>query len=169
MLRIFADIRCRLPNVVMGFITRAGIRRAMASGITARTILSFLKSHVHPAVRAKKQARLLPENVEAQIELWHRERARVKFEEVMMMDLSRLTWEDFEEVCEYAEHLAVVAWRTRFGGSLEGDGGSDDDDSEGEDDDAGGGGRRRPKKLLAVRPEGLDRIRTFVEDREYSR
>jgi transcription initiation factor TFIIH subunit 4 len=32
MLRIFCDVRCRLPNVVVGFITRASVRRAMASG-----------------------------------------------------------------------------------------------------------------------------------------
>lgn len=61
----------------------------LPAGITARTILSFLKVHAHPAVRARAQlqgkngaGRLLPENVEAQIELWHRERTRVKFEEV---------------------------------------------------------------------------------------
>ncbi|EKU21420.1 transcription initiation factor TFIIH subunit 4, partial [Nannochloropsis gaditana CCMP526] len=109
MLRIFTDVRCRLPNVVIGFITRASVRRAMASGITAATILSFLKTHTHVAVRAGK-GRLLPENVEAQIELWHQERSRVKFEEVMMIDLSSLMVEEFEEVRTYAENLAVVCW-----------------------------------------------------------
>ncbi|TFJ87035.1 hypothetical protein NSK_001369 [Nannochloropsis salina CCMP1776] len=118
MLRIFTDVRCRLPNVVIGFITRASVRRAMASGITAATILSFLKTHTHVAVRTGK-GRLLPENVEAQIELWHQERSRVKFEEVMMIDLSSLMVEEFEEVRTYAENLAVVCWASRRrGGGL---------------------------------------------------
>jgi transcription initiation factor TFIIH subunit 4 len=175
MLRIFADVRCRLPNVVIGFITRVSIRRAMASGITAKTILSFLKSHTHPAVRARK-GRLLPENVEAQIELWHQERARVKFEEVMMIDLTRLTEEDYEDVRRYAENLAVVCWASKRRG---GEGGEEDEEEEDEEDEeeeeegeggsAGPGGRRRRrKKLLAVRPEALERIRAFVEDRGYT-
>jgi len=182
MLRIFADVRCRLPNVVIGFITRASIRRAMATGITAKTILSFLKSHTHPAVRARK-GRLVPENVEAQIELWHQERARVKFEEVMMIDLTRLTEDDYEDVRRYAENLAVVCWASRRRVGKDGEEENEEEEEEqqqeeDEEEEENGGGvgisagwgrrRRRRKKLLAVRPEALERIRAFVEDRGYT-
>jgi hypothetical protein len=82
----------------------------------------------------------------------------------MLMDLSRLDRDDFLEVCAYAESLAVVAWRTPLHDT-------DDDDEEEEEEDEGedGGGGRRKRKLLVVRPEGLDRIRGFVEDRGYAR
>lgn len=167
MLRIFTDVRCRLPNVVIGFITRASVRRAMASGITAATILSFLKTHTHVAVRAGK-GRLLPENVEAQIELWHQERSRVKFEEVMMIDLSSLMVEEFEEVRTYAENLAVVCWASQRRGGRAGEA-EEEEEERGMGEIRGPeGGRRKRKQLLAVRPEGLERIRAFVEDRGYT-
>lgn len=53
MLRIFCDVRCRLPNVVVGFITRASVRRAMASGmhVTYLHALGPLRSMTtHPLV-----------------------------------------------------------------------------------------------------------------------
>ncbi len=113
----------------------------------------------------------MPENVEAQVELWHQERARVKFEEVMMIDLSRLNDEDYMDVRQYAENLAVVCWATKLavGGGEESEDEEDEEEEEDVmDDGPGGRRRRRRKKLLAVRPEALERIQAFVEDRGYT-
>lgn len=133
MLRIFVTLRIRLPNAAMGTLTQESIRYAMSFGITAKTILNFLTSHAHPAVRGRKP--IIPQNVTDQILLWERDRTRVKYQQGDMIDLSQeqLSDEDFLEVKKYAEDLGVLLWA---------------------------GGKQR---LLVVSLTGSDRVRVFVE------
>ena len=62
-LALFADITCRLPNLVVGQITRASVTRAFDNGITSEEILSYLSSHAH------SQMSLLPSLVDAEATL----------------------------------------------------------------------------------------------------
>jgi hypothetical protein len=130
------------------------VRRALATGISARTIVAFLTGHTHSSVRRRMEqlekqgraGRLLPENVEEQIYLWHREMERVQYQEAIMIDLSRYEDRDFAEVHRYAQSLQVLLWPPKL-------------EPAGQEN----GGQTKNKRLLAVRPEGLDRIRAYIE------
>lgn len=50
MLKLFVDIRLRLPNMVFGKITRDRVKTAYRSGIRSSQIINFLTSHAHPVV-----------------------------------------------------------------------------------------------------------------------
>jgi len=47
-LSLFVGLRYRLPNVVVGSISRENIRAALMSGITAEQIISYLRQNAHP-------------------------------------------------------------------------------------------------------------------------
>lgn len=86
-LRIFVDVTLRLPNAVLGQITRAKSKEAFNRGITSEQIRHFLTAHAHPRVRGKAQ--VIPPNVNAQILLWEREKERVSGADAVLLDLSR--------------------------------------------------------------------------------
>lgn len=73
LLALFSRIEQRLPNLVVATLTRRAVMAAFARGLTARRIVSFLAARIHPAAKASG----VPENVEGQLVLWERERARV--------------------------------------------------------------------------------------------
>lgn len=65
MLSLFLELRARLPNVIVGAITRESMRRALATGIKGRQVLDFLKWHAHPVVR--RRSPVVPENIADQV------------------------------------------------------------------------------------------------------
>lgn len=65
MLSLFLELRARLPNVIIGAITRESMRRALATGIKGRQVLDFLKWHAHPVVR--RRTPVVPENIADQV------------------------------------------------------------------------------------------------------
>lgn len=65
MLSLFLELRARLPNVIIGAITRESMRRALATGIRGRQVLDFLKWHAHPVVR--RRTPVVPENIADQV------------------------------------------------------------------------------------------------------
>ena len=73
LLALFSRVEQRLPNLVVATLTRRAVMAAFARGLTARRIVAFLAARVHPAAKASG----VPENVEGQLVLWERERARV--------------------------------------------------------------------------------------------
>lgn len=66
MLSLFLELRARLPNVIIGAITRESMRRALATGIKGRQVLDFLKWHAHPVVR--RRSPVVPENIADQVQ-----------------------------------------------------------------------------------------------------
>ena len=58
-------------------------------GIKARQIIDFLVSHSHSLVRGKRQ--VIPDNVIDQLNIWEREKKRIKSKEVVMMSLEALS------------------------------------------------------------------------------
>jgi transcription initiation factor TFIIH subunit 4 len=75
LLSLFVALQYRLPNMVVGMITRQRVREALIKGITANQILSFLRTNSHP--KAKQRIPAVPECVSDQILLWEAERNRV--------------------------------------------------------------------------------------------
>jgi len=138
MVKKFVAMRYRMANMAIGFITRNSIRRALAQGISASTIINFLKAHAHPVVR--KRPPLIPQNVEEQIILWNRERSRIKCEESVLMDLTqdKLSDEEYVAVRDYAKSLNVLLWASEPGAE---------------------------RRMLVVQTQALDRLRDFVEGR----
>jgi transcription initiation factor TFIIH subunit 4 len=73
---LFTQPLTRLPNLVVGIVTRDSIRQALMAGITADQILAYLQLKAHPALIAENTA-AVPIAVSEQISLWATERARV--------------------------------------------------------------------------------------------
>jgi transcription initiation factor TFIIH subunit 4 len=73
---LFTQPLTRLPNLVVGMVTRDSIRQALMAGITADQILAYLQLKAHPALTAES-AVAVPIAVSEQISLWATERARV--------------------------------------------------------------------------------------------
>eukprot|EP00611_Tribonema_gayanum_P025016 TRINITY_DN560_c0_g1_i1.p3 TRINITY_DN560_c0_g1~~TRINITY_DN560_c0_g1_i1.p3 ORF type:complete len:159 (-),score=58.26 TRINITY_DN560_c0_g1_i1:179-655(-) len=111
MLTLFLELRARLPNMVIGVITRESVRQALVTGIKASQILDFLKWHAHPNVINRRP--MIPENIADQIILWERERTRVKYDAGTLLDLPFEGVHDFDKVAEYAEELGACLWAAR--------------------------------------------------------
>ncbi|KAH3742466.1 general transcription factor IIH subunit 4 [Pelomyxa schiedti] len=75
LLKLFSQVMCRLPNVIIALITSKSIHRALVRGITANQIITFLHQNAHP--EARKQTPWVPETVADQIRLWEADRNRV--------------------------------------------------------------------------------------------
>jgi transcription initiation factor TFIIH subunit 4 len=73
LLALFARVELRLPNLIVASLTRKSVLSAMARGISANAIASFLTSRLLP----QQAAEGVPENVVAQMVLWEQERERV--------------------------------------------------------------------------------------------
>lgn len=100
MLSLFIEHRARLPNMVVGVISRESVHSALEKGIKAQQILDFLKWHAHSSVLNRVPS--VPENVADHIVLWEQERSKVKYEEGVLIDLSMLSVESFVKVVSYA-------------------------------------------------------------------
>jgi len=106
-LNLFVSLKSRFPNLVVGMVTRESIKRALANGIKAEQIISYLSSHAHPQMR--KQNPLLPPTVVDQIRLWELEKNRIRSQEGFLYEDFRST-EDFELVLGEARKLQIVLW-----------------------------------------------------------
>ncbi|KDQ59131.1 hypothetical protein JAAARDRAFT_175874 [Jaapia argillacea MUCL 33604] len=120
-LNLFAALKYRFQNLVVGAVTRDSVRKALANGITADQIISYLAAHAHPQMR--KNNPLIPVTVQDQIRLWELERNRLKSEEGYLYT-AFASQADYEYVLNYAKQLGVVVWESPakrcFFGSLEG-------------------------------------------------
>ncbi|TFK50203.1 transcription factor Tfb2 [Heliocybe sulcata] len=122
-LNLFVSLKYRFPNLVVGSITRESVRKALANGITADQIISYLSTHAHPQMRKNKP--LIPVTVQDQVRLWELERNRLKSEEGYLYT-AFASQADYEYVLNYAKQLNVVLWENPakrcFFGNLEGHG-----------------------------------------------
>lgn len=74
------ELTARLPNLVVGLLTRASVLGALKAGITAEQIIGFLEAHAHSVAlenKAKHNKPLIPENVAIQLRMWQQERQRL--------------------------------------------------------------------------------------------
>ena len=108
-LSLFTRLTGRYPNLVAGKITRQSVRDAVAMGITADQIVSFLNTHAHTQMRRNNP--VLPASVVDQIRLWQIEGERMKATNgYLFKDFASQT--EYEDVCRYARDLGVLAWRS---------------------------------------------------------
>ncbi|KAJ7056776.1 transcription factor Tfb2-domain-containing protein [Mycena amicta] len=120
-LNLFVSLKYRFPNLVVGSITRESVKKALASGISAEQIISYLIAHAHPQMR--KNNPLLPVTVQDQIRLWELERNRLKSSEGFLYT-AFASEADYQLVLNYAKQLDLVIWESTakrcFFGSTEG-------------------------------------------------
>ncbi|KAF0973481.1 hypothetical protein FDP41_008185 [Naegleria fowleri] len=107
LLSLFIFPEYRLPNLIVGLITRATIREALKNGITAHQILQFLRLNAHPIMRQKKP--VIPDTVSDQIILWEKERNRLKKTQSVVYD-KFTSIKDLENTIEYAKSIGALLW-----------------------------------------------------------
>ena len=105
---LFATLKTRYPNMLTATLTKASIQSAIAIGITADQIISYLTTHAHPVLR--KSTPILPPTVVDQIRLWQLEGERMKATPgFLIRDVGTL--EEYEKAVSHAETLGVLVWR----------------------------------------------------------
>lgn len=114
LLNLFVDVNVRLPNVVIGRITREKAKQAFNVGITVAQMVDFLSSHSHDVVKAKHEGSRLPvpDNVVDQLVLWQAEDHRTSEidAEVIVFDPSQVTMAMFHEYVSYLKRLNACLW-----------------------------------------------------------
>ncbi|KND04070.1 transcription factor tfb2 [Spizellomyces punctatus DAOM BR117] len=107
-LSLFVSLQARFQNMVVGLITRDGVRDALAKGITADQIITYLTAHAHPEMR--KQSPILPETVVDQIRLWEMERNRLRVSRAYMYnDFPDI--QEYKQLSDYAEPFGAILWK----------------------------------------------------------
>lgn len=107
LLSLFVSLEYRLPNMVVGQITRDSAREAFKNGITADQILGYLYLHAHPQMRQKRP--VIPETVSDQIRLWEQERNRLAHFDAVLYEKFPNP-DKFFLVVSYSKQIAVHLW-----------------------------------------------------------
>ena len=108
-LQLFSNLKVRYPNMIAGKITRDSVRRAVAQGITANQIISFLDTHAHPQMR--KSNPVLPPTVVDQIRLWQIEGERMSTTPGFLFREFE-DWQEYHRAVEYARDVGVLEWKS---------------------------------------------------------
>ncbi|KZO96539.1 transcription factor Tfb2 [Calocera viscosa TUFC12733] len=109
-LNLFITLHSRFENLVVGRLTRESIKGALANGITADQIISYLTVHAHPMMH--KNNPILPVTVQDQIRLWELENNRLQSDNGYLYEDFN-SQGDFDLVLSYAKQLDVVLWESR--------------------------------------------------------
>eukprot|EP00937_MAST-01D_sp_MAST-1D-sp2_P002353 g2353.t1 len=107
LLRFFVDVEYRLPNLVVGEITRESALDAFDHGITVDRIIHFLDTHAHERVLGR--APITPANVTHQLRLWAKEDDRFDFKPSHLYHNFSST-EEFESARQYAADIRALLW-----------------------------------------------------------
>ena len=103
---LFMQPFLKLPNLVVGVLTRESILDACSKGISAEQVLTYLRANSHPTALAKIIDGV-PETVVEQLDLWANERTRVRFERQVLV-LRTDSDADFETAHRHAtEHRTL--------------------------------------------------------------
>ncbi|KAJ2158653.1 RNA polymerase II transcription factor B 52 kDa subunit [Coemansia sp. RSA 552] len=106
-LNLFVRLVSRFSNLVTGVVTRDSVRQALAHGITADQIITFLASNAHPQMHNRTP--VLPVTVTDQIRLWEQERNRLNPTQAHFYSDFKQR-QDFDRVFKYAQDIGVVLW-----------------------------------------------------------
>lgn len=88
LLSLFVDIRLRLPNMVMGEITREKIKEAYARGISPDQIVHFLASNSHEITHNQQGIMsAIPPNVIDELFLWRSEEHEIERKPCVLVQL----------------------------------------------------------------------------------
>jgi transcription initiation factor TFIIH subunit 4 len=105
LLRLFTHMRYRLPNLVVGHLTRDAVREALMIGIKADQIIGYLNAHGHPRMKNG----VIPSTVRDEIKLWEAEQGRVQMKRSFLLRDFQSA-EQFERVLQYARDVSACLW-----------------------------------------------------------
>ena len=112
---LFATLKTRYPNMITATLTKSSIQKAIAHGITADQIVSYLSTHAHPQLR--KSTPILPPTVVDQIRLWQIEGDRMRTSQgFTIWDVG--TIDDYDRAVKHAETLGILIWQDRNKGKF---------------------------------------------------
>lgn len=111
MLQLFVDIHIRMPNMVIGKITKEKAREAFRLGIAAYQIIDFLMLHAHPMLRSRVP--IVPENITDQFAIWEAENQRIEANDAVVVDFRDV--DDFAQsayrsLVDNLQHARVLLW-----------------------------------------------------------
>ena len=101
LLSYFLQLEYRLPNLVIGFLTRDSVFSALREGLSASQIIRFLRDH--------SRTGKIPDNVEDQVMLWENERKRVEAEDAFMLD-EFVDMSLYRSTLLYAQSTGAYIW-----------------------------------------------------------
>jgi transcription initiation factor TFIIH subunit 4 len=107
-LRFFVRPEYRLPNLFVGSLTRESVTAALACGISAEQVVSYLQQHAHPHVARRVPA--VPETVADQVRLWARDTQRLRASPATLYD-DFPTADAFAAAAAHARALDALLWR----------------------------------------------------------
>ncbi|KAK4166594.1 putative RNA polymerase II transcription factor B subunit 2 [Cladorrhinum sp. PSN259] len=112
-LNLFSRLNMRWPNMVSARLTRESVREAIADGITANQIISYLAAHAHPQMASRSAANgapVLPPTVVDQIRLWQLESERMRTTPgFLFKDFDSL--DEYVDMSTYAQEIGVLVWK----------------------------------------------------------
>ena len=88
LLDLFVEFAVQMPNVAIGKISREKAKGAYDLGIRVDQIIDFLCVHAHKLTKHEKP--VIPTNVVDQLVLWESEKFRIKHEESILVDFTKL-------------------------------------------------------------------------------
>jgi transcription initiation factor TFIIH subunit 4 len=123
LLRLFVEVAVRLPNMVMGRLSRDKAKLAYRMGMKSSQIIDFLIVHAHPVMKARnnlssssKATAILPDNVIDQLILWESELSRIQTKDALSIDLKNLVTmqpEQYQQLMNKLNALNLVFWENR--------------------------------------------------------
>ncbi|KAH6565356.1 hypothetical protein BASA50_005389 [Batrachochytrium salamandrivorans] len=108
-LSLFISMRVRFANMVIGIITRDSVREALAKGISAEQIITYLTTHAHPEM--KKGSPILPSTIVDQIRLWEMERNRLRISRGHLYQMFSGD-QEYREILKYATDFGYELWHS---------------------------------------------------------
>jgi hypothetical protein len=108
LLAMFVRMEYRLPNLVVGTITRPSALFALQDcGVSAAQLLQFMRSNAHPAMR--RRSPVVPDAVSDQLRRWEAEATRLQCTEGVMFEEFPSSGA-FESVRKYCEAHGMLVW-----------------------------------------------------------
>jgi transcription initiation factor TFIIH subunit 4 len=111
MLKMFIEVQIRMPNMILGRLTRARVKEAYDMDIDSKQIMDFLIVHAHPIVANKDP--VIPSNISDQLLIWEMEKERVRLDDAIVIDfgaMGYITSEIFNKVYSYGRRLDAILW-----------------------------------------------------------
>lgn len=104
LLSLFCHLAYRLPNLVVGYLTRDAVRQALTNGISAAQIIGYLNSHAY----VEKGCMQVPANVADEIRLWEAEEERLQTDDAVF--LNEFNGGEFQKVLQHAKDIGACLW-----------------------------------------------------------
>ncbi|TKR92562.1 hypothetical protein L596_007191 [Steinernema carpocapsae] len=109
-LSTFTDMTYRFHDMSVGVLTRESVRKALQTGVTAKQIVSYLRSNAHKnSIESNGPLLCVPITVADQILLWEEERRRITHYPCLMYNMFD-SEREYRDVKGFASNQGFVLW-----------------------------------------------------------